>query len=96
MSEGVPHCQEIFPGSFFTAGEMDRQPRGVIRILSARMASGIPGASRSTTAKVASGVTSRGEKPVPPVVRTSCTFRLSAQSVSAAWTGSSPSGMIAV
>lgn len=28
-----------------------------------------PGASRSMTALVASGVTSRGEKPVPPVVR---------------------------
>ena len=32
------------------------------------MASGIPGVSRWHTARVASGVTSRGEKPVPPVV----------------------------
>ena len=32
------------------------------------MASGIPGVRRSHTAKVASGVTSRGAKPVPPVV----------------------------
>ena len=47
-----------------------RQPRGVMRMLSARMASGMPRVSRSTTARVASGVTSRGEKPVPPVVTT--------------------------
>lgn len=33
------------------------------------MASGMPGVSRSQTEMVASGVTSRGEKPVPPVVR---------------------------
>ena len=41
---------------------------GVMRILSARMASGMPRASRSAAARVASGVTSRGEKPVPPVL----------------------------
>ena len=39
------------------------------------MASGMPGTSRSQTAIVASGVTSRGEKPVPPVVKmTSASF----------------------
>lgn len=46
----------------------------------ARIASGIPGASRSTTARVASGVTSVGAKPVPPVVRIR-----SQRSVSAQW-----------
>ena len=38
---------------------------------SARIASAIPGASRSSTGRVASGVTSRGVNPVPPVVSTS-------------------------
>ena len=36
----------------------------------ARIASAMPGASRSITARVASGVTSSGAKPVPPVVST--------------------------
>ncbi len=35
------------------------------------MASAIPGASRWRTSRVASGVTSRGANPVPPVVSTS-------------------------
>ena len=39
------------------------------RRLSARIASAIPGASRSITARVASGVTSSGVRPVPPVVK---------------------------
>ena len=55
------------------ATSRERQARGVIAIEAARMASGMPGAMRSHTATVASGVTSRGEKPVPPVVRTSAT-----------------------
>ena len=42
---------------------------GVNCKLAARMASASPGASRSTTACVASGVTSRRLKPVPPVVK---------------------------
>ena len=37
----------------------------------ARISSASPGASRSMTARVASGVTSRGPNPVPPVVTTS-------------------------
>ena len=41
---------------------------GVFRMPAARMSSARPGASRSITARVASGVTSRGPKPVPPVV----------------------------
>ena len=46
-------------------------PCGVFATESARIASAIPGASRSSTLAVASGVTSRGPSPVPPVVRTS-------------------------
>lgn len=41
------------------------------------MASGIPGTARSMTSSVASGVQSRGEKPVPPVVRMRLVFSLS-------------------
>ena len=48
----------------------ERRPCGVFAIESARTASAIPGATRSSTSVVASGVTSRGPKPVPPVVRT--------------------------
>ena len=47
-----------------------RQPLGVMRMLSARMASGMPGVGRSMISMAASGVMSRGEKPVPPVVST--------------------------
>ena len=43
---------------------------GVISRLFILMASAIPGASLSITAFVASGVTSLGAKPVPPVVKT--------------------------
>ena len=43
-------------------------PRGVICTLAARIVSAMPGATRFMTASVASGVTSRREKPVPPVV----------------------------
>lgn len=55
------------------AASRERQARGVIANEAARIASGMPGAMRSQTAAVASGVTSRGEKPVPPVVSTSAT-----------------------
>ena len=51
-------------GSRHAAGE---RPSG----LTERMASARPGASRSITAHVASGVTSVGEDPVPPAVTTS-------------------------
>ena len=43
---------------------------GVFDAVSRRIASAIPGVSRRTTARVASGVLSRAAKPVPPVVRT--------------------------
>ncbi len=74
----------------------DRQPRGVILRLSARMASGMPLVSRSMTLSVASGVTSRGEKPVPPVVSTRGTFSSSAHLTSSASMTVFSSGMIDV
>ena len=43
--------------------------RHVTAMLAARMASAIPGTVFSATSRVASGVMSRGAKPVPPVVR---------------------------
>ena len=49
----------------------ESRPCGVFAIESARSACAIPGASRSSTVRVASGVTSRGAIPVPPVVSTS-------------------------
>ena len=48
----------------------DRIARGVDARPAARRVSEIPGASRSITARVASGVTSRALNPVPPVVIT--------------------------
>ena len=54
-------------------------PWGVWRRLSARMASGRPGVKRSITEAVASGVMSRLEKPVPPVVAARQTFFSSQQ-----------------
>ena len=44
--------------------ERESAPNGLV----ARMSSSKPGASRSRICNVASGVRSRGEKPVPPVV----------------------------
>ena len=53
---------------------------GVFEIASARTASAIPGTGRSTTDAVASGVWSRGDKPVPPVVSTSLVLFASSRS----------------
>jgi len=47
-----------------------------------RSASAIPGAGRSSTASVASGVTSRAVSPVPPVVTITSTSPESAQRAS--------------
>ena len=47
----------------------ESMPIGVCWRDSARIASAMPGASRSITARVASGVTSSGVRPVPPVVK---------------------------
>ena len=46
------------------ATNRDRRPSGLINLI----ASAIPGASRSRTSFVPSGVKSLGPKPVPPVV----------------------------
>ena len=53
--------------------------RGVTLRLSTHIATGIARISRSSTASVASGVTSRGERPVPPVVRIRFAWSSSAQ-----------------
>ena len=69
------------------ARERDSGPKGcVVRILSAN-----PGASRSNTCIVASGVRSRCENPVPPVVMIN-PLKPSAISRSAVETGVRPSG----
>src|SRR5258706_4083719 len=53
-----------------TATCLDRMAVGTKRRLMARICSPKPGMTLSATASVASGVTSRGAGPVPPVVRT--------------------------
>lgn len=73
---------KVFPGGFFGAGEIENEAAatgagygsgkhgagGDFLRPSTHMATGMARISRSRTAKVASGVTSRGESPVPPVV----------------------------
>ena len=71
-----------------------RAARGVLRMPSARSASAMPGASRSITARVASGVTSRGPRPVPPVVRITSTVPASAQARSSGTMRCDSSGTI--
>ena len=61
----------------------ESRPCGVFAIESARTASAIPGATRSSTSVVASGVTSRGPNPVPPVVSTTCADAASSRTASA-------------
>lgn len=70
-----------FPGRFrmrdfprVPAVERERMAVGTFSKLRIRMASPKPGSSRSRTARVASGVLSRAEGPVPPVVRMSWQF----------------------
>ena len=57
--------------------------KGVMATLWARMASAMPGTSRSATSRVASGVTSRSERPEPPQVSTMSASVLSQASMSA-------------
>ena len=61
----------------------DSAARGNESSDSRRMRSAMPGASRSSTARVASGVTSRGARPVPPVVSTRSAASPSHHAVSA-------------
>ena len=67
----------MLPGRFIIrvpprSPAMPRESIALSEVLSAaaRIASGMPGATLLITASVASGVTSRLEKPVPPAVRT--------------------------
>jgi hypothetical protein len=62
----------------------DSDASGVSSRLRNRINSASPGASRSITARVASGVLSRGANPVPPVVRIKFTSPRSAYSLSLA------------
>ena len=78
------------------AAFLERQPLGVIFMLSALISSGMPGVSLSITAFVASGVMSRGANPVPPVVSTNATFSSSAHFVSSSFIISISSGTIEV
>ena len=61
----------------------DRIAVGTSARLFERISSPKPGSTRSQTASVASGVTSRGAGPVPPVVRISGQRATSASSISA-------------
>ena len=74
----------------------DNMARGVIFSPSIHMATGMARISRSSTARVASGVTSRGERPVPPAVMIRSMCRWSAQSRSAALICACSSGTMAV
>ena len=78
------------------AAFLERQPLGVIFMLSALISSGMPGVSLSITAFVASGVMSRGANPVPPVVSTNATFSSSAHFMSSSFIISISSGTIEV
>ena len=71
----------------------------VLSVISAermRIYSEIPGAFRSATAIVASGVWSRSENPVPPLVRISSTWRWSARRHSSFFRSAGSSGRISV
>ena len=66
------------------ASPRESAARGKVVSESNRMRSAIPGASRSSTARVASGVRSRGARPVPPVVSTRSATSPSHQATSCA------------
>ena len=68
----------------WTAIARESMARGVIFSDSARRCSTMPGTSRSLTSRVASGVTSRGLRPVPPQVKTTSAWSSSAMRISAA------------
>src|SRR5258705_3586798 len=65
--------------------------RGKLSPVTARNRSAMPGASRSSAARVASGVTSRGLSPVPPVVSTRSATSPSHQATSWRAMGTTPS-----
>ena len=63
---GEPGVLQMMACPRMPAMPRDSRPSG----LTSRIASASPGASRSMTARVPSGVWSRGANPVPPVVTT--------------------------
>jgi len=71
----------------------DKMAVGIRPIETARIASPNPGSILVQTASVASGVTSRGDGPVPPVVMTNEQFCTSIRSISVAEMVSSSSGI---
>src|SRR5690606_9627263 len=79
------------PPAVTPARPRERAAAGTRARLSARRASAIPGTSRASTGRVPSGVSSRGPRPVPPLVRTRRTPSSSA-SRRAAVTSWAPSG----
>ena len=99
---GSPRAPRRLPGRFTISvlSLVPAMPReshaiGFFSAPFARIASAIPGASRSMTLRVASGVRSRGPRPVPPTVRIRWILR-SAHSVSRAPMRSGSSGTSAV
>jgi len=91
------------PGRFtmslsFLAPTIPRESaaRGVFFIPSARIIWARPGISLSTTARVASGVTSRGPSPVPPEVKTASQSSPSVQARSVRRIRSASSGKISI
>jgi hypothetical protein len=71
IARGLPGKFTISVPPAIPVTPRDSMAIGVWRSEVARIASAIPGASRSITARVASGVKSSGVKPVPPVVKIS-------------------------
>ena len=76
--------EQVLLRGFFAAGEIyDQRLSADSRRTAAQAAARrMPRVSRSMTARVASGVMSRCEKPVPPVVITRPMFSSSAQRIS--------------
>ena len=68
-ADGLPGRLMISVFPFTPATALEIIARGVFLSPLYLMASGMPGISRVIISSVASGVTSRGEGPVPPVVR---------------------------
>jgi len=75
---GLPGRLMMMLAPRIPATARDMMARGVFFMPSARICSANPGIRRSATAIVASGVTSRGPRPVPPVVRIKSAARESA------------------
>ena len=95
MRQQGKNCPQGSHGAGWTAGQVHDQagPRDDAdtpaqgskgRLLGplCRISSARPGTFRSHTARVASGVLSRAERPVPPVVSTSCALRAADRSTS--------------